>query len=270
MPKPKLPLPKPKSFVAPQPSAQMPWAGQRGTMEDLGSFGVSPEDFFGGGGRIMFSDTAAKPALTPKQGSMNTQQQAYINGFVKRASEYGYSEAEAIELYKKAFSFADLGQRMGAGADRGMQNIGSALNQGKDMVMGAGKTLNQGAHNLAAGAGRKLQGVINNAGEGLRGFMNTAGQAGSALGQGFSGAGSALRQGVSGAGNALREGARGAVDSIGQGTEQAARTFYGPALQAAGYQRTPVGPGADSPMLNLPATNNTFGGNQTLGIAGAR
>lgn len=35
---------------------------------------------------------------------MNTQQQqqAYINGFVKRASEYGFSEAEAVELLKKS------------------------------------------------------------------------------------------------------------------------------------------------------------------------
>jgi hypothetical protein len=34
---------------------------------------------------------------------MNTQQQqAYINGFVKRASEYGLTHNEAIELLKKA------------------------------------------------------------------------------------------------------------------------------------------------------------------------
>jgi hypothetical protein len=33
---------------------------------------------------------------------MNTQQQAYIEGFVKRASEYGFSEAEAIELLKES------------------------------------------------------------------------------------------------------------------------------------------------------------------------
>ena len=35
---------------------------------------------------------------------MNTQQ-AYIEGFVKRASEYGYSEAEAIEILKQAVAF---------------------------------------------------------------------------------------------------------------------------------------------------------------------
>ena len=101
MPKPRLPLPKPKPFVAPQPSAQMPWAGQRGTLEDLSSFGVSPEDFFGGGGRLMFTDTAPKPALTPKQGSMTTQQQAYIRGFVKRANEYGIDPDSALDLLQE-------------------------------------------------------------------------------------------------------------------------------------------------------------------------
>ena len=33
---------------------------------------------------------------------MNNEQ-AYINGFVKRAAEYGFNESEAITLYKKAF-----------------------------------------------------------------------------------------------------------------------------------------------------------------------
>jgi len=31
-----------------------------------------------------------------------TTQQAYIDGFVKRASEYGYSESEAVALFKEA------------------------------------------------------------------------------------------------------------------------------------------------------------------------
>lgn len=33
---------------------------------------------------------------------MNTQQQAYIEGFVKRASEYGFSEEEALNTLKAA------------------------------------------------------------------------------------------------------------------------------------------------------------------------
>lgn len=33
---------------------------------------------------------------------MNTQEQAYINGFVKRASEYGFSYNEAISLLKQS------------------------------------------------------------------------------------------------------------------------------------------------------------------------
>ena len=31
---------------------------------------------------------------------MNTQGQAYLEGFVKRASEYGYSREQALELLK--------------------------------------------------------------------------------------------------------------------------------------------------------------------------
>lgn len=39
---------------------------------------------------------------------MNTQQQqAYLEGFVKRASEYGFDQEEAVELLKSAYS--DLG-----------------------------------------------------------------------------------------------------------------------------------------------------------------
>ena len=33
---------------------------------------------------------------------MNTQQQAFVNGFVKRASEYGFDRAKALELFKQA------------------------------------------------------------------------------------------------------------------------------------------------------------------------
>ena len=34
---------------------------------------------------------------------MNTQQQAYIEGFVKRANDYGFSDAEAVTILKQAF-----------------------------------------------------------------------------------------------------------------------------------------------------------------------
>jgi hypothetical protein len=45
----------------------------------------------------------ARPVTIPtKTANMNTQQQAYIYGFVKRASEYGYSEQEAINILKAA------------------------------------------------------------------------------------------------------------------------------------------------------------------------
>jgi hypothetical protein len=37
-----------------------------------------------------------------KTANMTTQQQAYINGFVKRAAEYGYNEYQAINILKQA------------------------------------------------------------------------------------------------------------------------------------------------------------------------
>lgn len=98
VPKIKPKLPKIKPFVEPVPK---PWEGQRGTMEDLESFGIAPHEFFGGGGKIMFTDTAPKPVLTPKQGSMTTQQQAYIRGFVKRANEYGIDPDSALNLLQE-------------------------------------------------------------------------------------------------------------------------------------------------------------------------
>ena len=38
---------------------------------------------------------------------MNPQQQAYIEGFVKRASEYGFSEDESMDLLKQATRFEE-------------------------------------------------------------------------------------------------------------------------------------------------------------------
>jgi hypothetical protein len=39
---------------------------------------------------------------------MTTQQEAYINGFVKRANQYGYSDVQAIELLKESGALGDL------------------------------------------------------------------------------------------------------------------------------------------------------------------
>jgi hypothetical protein len=37
-----------------------------------------------------------------KKANMHVQEQAYINGFVKRAAEYGYTHNQAIEILKTA------------------------------------------------------------------------------------------------------------------------------------------------------------------------
>ena len=55
-----------------------------------------------------------------KQKLMNTQQQqAYINGFVKRASEYGFSQAEAVDLLKRS----DWYDTLQGGLDKLQNNV---------------------------------------------------------------------------------------------------------------------------------------------------
>jgi hypothetical protein len=51
-----------------------------------------------------WSEHTAKGTKLPEyvKSAMNTQEQAYIQGFVKRASEYGFNNDEAISLFKQA------------------------------------------------------------------------------------------------------------------------------------------------------------------------
>jgi hypothetical protein len=45
------------------------------------------------------------------------REKAYINGFIKRASEYGYSEAEAMNIYKEAGALTTLSKMEASGVD---------------------------------------------------------------------------------------------------------------------------------------------------------
>lgn len=96
---------------------------------------------------------------------MNTQQ-AYINGFVKRAAQYGYSEYEAINILKAAELKGDqhkldvdkdgkiegsdlkkLRQRKQAGfLSEGLENMkqmaGDTVNAGKQLVSNLGDSYN--------------------------------------------------------------------------------------------------------------------------------
>lgn len=42
---------------------------------------------------------------------MTPQEQAYIEGFVKRASEYGFSESEAVEILKQAMGEMEMAKK---------------------------------------------------------------------------------------------------------------------------------------------------------------
>jgi len=59
---------------------------------------------------------------------MTTQQQAYIQGFVKRASEYGYSQEEAVNILKKATAADAPEYQKAPGLMQGLKNYASNVN----------------------------------------------------------------------------------------------------------------------------------------------
>jgi hypothetical protein len=69
---------------------------------------------------------------------MNKQQQAYIEGFVKRASEYGFSENEAVEILKRANAPAPVAAPAHVGARRAFAGIGGAMGGLQGGAVGAG------------------------------------------------------------------------------------------------------------------------------------
>jgi len=60
---------------------------------------------------------------------MTTQEQAYIEGFVKRASEYGFNQNEAVELLKYAqpAPFSEVQYSPGGRGNRGTYRVGGAI-----------------------------------------------------------------------------------------------------------------------------------------------
>ena len=48
---------------------------------------------------------------------MTTQQQAYIEGFVKRAAEYGFNEDEAVNILKEAGALTTIAKMEASGAN---------------------------------------------------------------------------------------------------------------------------------------------------------
>ena len=81
---------------------------------------------------------------------MTTQQQAYINGFVKRAADYGYNEAEAISILKQS-NFLDTARDY-------LQNV-------TDQQTGVLDNLRSRAGDYAQQAGNYLGGLKDQAGD---------------------------------------------------------------------------------------------------------
>ena len=55
------PLPTPSPIPAEYPSEERPWVNQRATPQQLQEWGVNPDDFMVGGGRMNFAAGGAKP-----------------------------------------------------------------------------------------------------------------------------------------------------------------------------------------------------------------
>lgn len=83
---------------------------------------------------------------------MNTHQQAYIEGFIKRANEYGYNENQAIELLKLSSSMGYEGLD-DSGELTDEEGVLAALKRNVGTIGGAGAgALGGGAAGLVAGA----------------------------------------------------------------------------------------------------------------------
>jgi hypothetical protein len=86
---------------------------------------------------------------------MNTQQQAYIEGFVKRASEYGLNQSEAIELLKSALDPATV--------NTGSVAAAPAKPNWNERILGA-LGMPTGAVSYPAMKGNEYKGVMGKAG----------------------------------------------------------------------------------------------------------
>ena len=87
---------------------------------------------------------------------MNTQEQAYTEGFVKRASEYGFSEAEAIALLKQAapqgFNIANI-KDIKQSLDNAMPTLGGLPSPIHGLISRAGAVGTAGLQGLGNAAG---------------------------------------------------------------------------------------------------------------------
>ena len=79
---------------------------------------------------------------------MSTQQQAYIEGFTKRASEYGLNQYEAVELLKRSFEMPSMKDVYNSGKEGIMPSMKDVYNSGKEGIQSIGNRLASLADNL--------------------------------------------------------------------------------------------------------------------------
>lgn len=73
---------------------------------------------------------------------MNTQQQAYVNGFVKRAAEYGFNEAEATGLLKQSGALNQLAALSNSGLSHAAETAKNLQNWRNSTAAGIKKLRN--------------------------------------------------------------------------------------------------------------------------------
>jgi hypothetical protein len=100
-------------------------------------------------------------------------EQAFINGFLKRAADYGVSENEAISILKQATIplnseiSAPKHYHLPLGED---DAITKGLNSVGDAAVGAGQAIGNTAHNIGNAIGNRFQNFKTNVG----GMLNSA------------------------------------------------------------------------------------------------
>ena len=94
---------------------------------------------------------------------MNTQQeQAYIEGFVKRASEYGFDENQAMDLLKSAFDVPDTLAGLPSLTHTALKGIGKAhdkINEGLGNYIANRPRLHQGLESYVNNYNTAINGI---------------------------------------------------------------------------------------------------------------
>jgi hypothetical protein len=206
-----------------------------------------------------------------KKADMNTEQ-AYINGFVKRANAYGFSDNEALELYKLAWSMEGIGGGVGrvlgglaGGVGGTAAGIAGGAAAGGVGGAGFGGGLGQSAGNAISDnktvgtVGKYVGGTMGGLG-GIAGGAVTGGVTGLVGGAVRGGnlghrVGSAIGRGLSSAGNAIKNIPQNLNHSFNAGKNMLNTNVSNPAVNQMSTPNNETPAVEDEQMSQLPLTD---------------